>query len=131
MIPLYKNKGSKLDASSYSPISLAPCLLKIFENCLLSLLKSYEIHKLNSNQHGFIAGKFTLSYQIESYQRLAMKLDLGIASYIIYLDLSKAFDRVPHDKLQSIMIDLGVLTRLINIILNVIGGRVQRVKVGS
>ena len=47
--PIYKNKGSRSDASNYRPISVICHIAKIFEKCIQIQLLSYI------NMHNFIS----------------------------------------------------------------------------
>ena len=99
IIPIFKS-GQKNLFKNYRPISLLPAFSKILEkivcNRLLQFLDKYNI--LYSHQYGFRKKHSTihpiihlLNYIAESNDKVTKDLTLGI-----FLDLSKAFDTIPH-----------------------------------
>ena len=51
------------------------------------------------SQHGFLAGKSCITQLFEFLEDVTTALGKGEDVDIIYLDLSKAFDRLPHNRL--------------------------------
>ena len=50
-------------------------------------------------QHGFIPGKSCITQQLEILEEITDALDQGFDIDIIYLDSTKAFDKIPHKRL--------------------------------
>lgn len=64
---------------------------------LISFLESNNI--LHSNQHGFRSGLSTVTQLVETLHDLSFGINERIQTDVIFLDFSKAFDRVSHTKL--------------------------------
>src|SRR5678815_1711052 len=102
-------KGSRSDPSNYRPIALTCILSKIFETLLNShFLDHLESHSLLSDhQYGFRRSRSTgdiLSYLTDLWSS-ALR-DYG-ESWVVALDISKAFDRVWHASLLSKLPSFG------------------------
>ena len=107
--PVFK-KGSHSDPSNYRPISLTSVCCKLFEHILkLSISNHLENNSiLCPQQHGFRQQKSCESQLIVTIDEFAKCLDSGGQIDAIALDFSKAFDKVPHERLCSKLSYYGI-----------------------
>ena len=84
--------------SNYRPISLTSHLIKTFERVLRNkLVHHLETHFLiTKDQHGFRPNRSTFTQLLDHIHNILDILEQNENADIIYLDLSKAFDKVNH-----------------------------------
>ena len=93
---VYKGKGDALECSSYRGIRLLDQVMKVFESVIEGKLRKRV--NIDEMQSGFCPGKGTTDaiFIIRQVQeKFLEKKDLWIA----FVDLEKAFDRVPREVL--------------------------------
>ena len=78
----------------------------IFVSHIMKHLDKYQL--LSDCQHGFRARRSCETQLITMYHDLAQALDSNIQTDMIVLDFSKAFDRVPHQRLLKKIHHYGV-----------------------
>ena len=126
--PIFK-KGSKGMPGNYRPVSLTCVLCKVMESlirdAIVSHLERYNL--LRHSQHGFMAGKSTLSNLLEYLEELTSLVDEGYSVDVVYLDFAKAFDKVPHVRLLRKCKGLGIQGKILRWIQGWLSGRKQRV----
>ena len=115
----------------YGPISLLPVCGKIFEKIIYSSLFRYleDNNFLSGNQSGFRPGGSCvhqlLSITHEIYKAFDSNPSLEIRG--VFLDLSKAFDKVWHDGLKYKLKSLGICKKYYGLIHSFLNDRHQRV----
>ena len=107
IIPVFKS-GDKSLVSNYQPISL---LTQVSHDRLLRHLITNLI--LSSRQFGFRPGSSTQEALLTAMHDWQRYLDSGISSAALFLDMSKAFDKVPHCHLLQSLVAVGVSGQLL------------------
>ena len=93
--PIFKQEDPSLP-SNYRPISLLCITSKIFEQCVFNHCYNHLSQFLSESQHGFVKGRSTETQLLETYHYILHFLAKGKEVDVLYLDLSKAFDKVDH-----------------------------------
>ena len=86
---------------------------------------------LSSSQHGFIYRRSTLTQQLNLLNNLTLNFDEKVHTDIIYLDLSKAFDRVSHQKLIHVLQFFKIDSKIILWLRDYLSDRKQKTIVDS
>ena len=130
--PVYK-KGNQGLAENYRPVTLTSHVSKVFEKIVRNKIQTHlEDNELyNTKQHGFRKGRSCLSQLLEHTERLIHYLEKGNNVDVIYLDFSKAFDRVDHTILLHKLRRNGISGKLHNWIKSFLTNRTQKVSVNS
>ena len=100
VVPIPK-KGSRAVAGNYRPVSLTSIVCKLLERIMRSKLMDHLLGNkiVNLSQHGFMSDRSCQTNLLEFLDKLTKMLDDGKAADVIYLDYSKAFDKICHSKL--------------------------------
>ena len=97
-----------------------------------SIIKHLAENKLIVlSQHGFTAHRSCLTNLLEYLETLTHLVDEGHCIDIVYLDFSKAFDKVPHVRLLNVIHAHGIDGLVLNWISAWLNDRQQRVVVND
>ena len=130
--PIYK-KGDKFVADNYRPVSLTSHVVKIAESIVYDALIEFMINCniIPTEQHGFVPGRSVTTNLLCSLEDWTKTLDSGESTDVLYLDFSKAFDRVPLRHLLLKLNHFGVRGNLLRWIEAFLSNRLFSVKVGD
>ena len=131
VVPVHK-KGSKASVENYRPISLTCLVMKIFEKIIRNEIMTKCEHLLNSNQHGFLPLKSCTTQMIPFTESIALAMNEGYRTDVVYFDFSKAFDSVNHDIiLDKLKNKFNIDGALLKFLVNYLKDRKQCVLVGG
>jgi hypothetical protein len=126
LVSIYKGKGDAMECGSYRGIKLLEHAMKVFERVIESRVRSRC--DIDGMQFGFRAGKgttdaiFVVRQMQEKY--LKRKRELWMA----FVDLEKAFDRVPRQVVWWALRKVGVGECLVKVIQSMYEGAETAVK---
>ncbi|XP_041453148.1 uncharacterized protein LOC121406192 [Lytechinus variegatus] len=122
-------KGNKQSPDNYRPVSLTCVLSKVLEHIVHSHIMDHfgDYGILVDSQHGVRARRSTETQLILTVNDVAKALDRGDSIHMAILDFTKAFDKVPHERLLGKLNHYGIKGNLLNWIRGFLTGRSQRV----
>lgn len=116
VIPIHKPGKDTTIPTSYRPISLLPCLGKLFEKIIYTRLTRFSENMLLDEQFGFRAGHSTAQQLARVAEAVVHNLNLKKSTGMVLLDIEKAFDTVWHKALLHKLITLNTPMSLVKII---------------
>ena len=127
VVPVFK-KGDKQLLKNYRPISLLPIIGKIFERLLYNQM--FEIFfgndLISQNQSGFKPGDSCINQLLAITHEIYKSFDACLDVRAVFLDISKAFDKVWHQGLLYKLKQNGILGNLLETLTDFLKDRKQR-----
>ena len=117
VIPIIKDKsGNPSSIDNYRPITLSAVISKVFEHCLINLFAGFI--SSDNLQFGFKSG-IGCSHSVFTIRTICDYFNQrGSNVYIASLDASKAFDKVNHERLFTLLRNKNVPQNFVNIIID-------------
>ena len=128
VIPIFK-KDDRQSKENYRPVSLLISTSKICEKIVFIRPYNFllEIHFFNPFQSGFRPRDSTVNQLVFIVHKIYEALEQGKEARMVFLDISKAFDKVWHKGLLRKLESLGVRDPLLKWIRSYLSDRMQRV----
>ena len=98
VVPLHKREEVTY-VENYRPISLLSLISKVLERCVFNNIKYHIYQQISPCHNGFILGKSCITQLVEVLEHRGRELDRSKQINVLYLDMSKAFDKVSHNQL--------------------------------
>ena len=113
-IPIFKNKGDIQECVNYRGIKLTSHTLKIWEQIIEKRLREKVL--ISDQQFGFMPGRSTTD-AIFALRQLIEKYGEGRKSlHCIFIDLKKAYERIPRSEVWNCLRLKGVAEKYIRVI---------------
>ena len=130
LIPVYKNDDSN-SKKNCRPICVLPAVSKVYARVLKNQISPYFHEILSNILCGFRAGHSTQHALIRLLGKWRRCLDRSSLVGTILMDLSKAYECLPHDLLIAKLAAYGLDISSLRLLYSYINNRYQRAKTGS
>ncbi|KAK3507053.1 hypothetical protein QTP70_003306 [Hemibagrus guttatus] len=114
LVPIFKNKGDVQSCSNYRGIKLMSHTMKLWERVVEARLR--KVVEICEQQYGFMPRKsttdaiFALRILMEKYRDGQREL------HCVFVDLEKAYDKVPREELWYCMRKSGVAEKYVRVV---------------
>ena len=127
-MPIHK-KSDKQTLKNYRPVSLLPICGKIFERLIYNKMFGFFLDKglISANQSGFKPRDSCINQLLSIMHNIYESFDAGYEVRGVFLDISKAFDKVWHIGLIFKLQENGISGNLLNVLKRFLTNRKQRV----
>ena len=120
VLPMYKGKGDPMECGSYRRIKLLEYAMKVVKRIFEHRIR-HQI-EIDDVQLGFMTGKGTTDAIFMARQMQETFRVKGKKLYFGFVDLKKAFDRVPREVISWAMRKLGVEEWLVSAVMSMYSG---------
>ena len=130
--PIHKKNDKQL-VSNYRPISLLPICSKILEKIIFNNMYRYLVVNdlISKHQSGFRPGDSTTNQLLFLVHAIHLALDEQKEVRSLFLDMSKAFDKVWHDGLLFKLQRNGIEGQLLQLFKSYLSNRKQHVVING
>ena len=129
IVNCFKGKGDALERGNYRGLKLLEQVMKILERIVDKLIRE-QVH-INDMQFGFMKGRGTTDAIFIARQLQEKYIAKKKKLYFAFVDLEKAFDRVPRDVVWWAMRKLGVEEWLLKVVQSMYQNVRSRVRVNG
>ena len=128
--PLYK-KDDNTDKSNYRPISILPSISKIFGRLRFKQITTYISNLLSPYLCGFGKGYSAQHILLRLTNKMNKCLDKKECVGLFMMDLSKAFDCIPHELMIAKLHAYSFGKKSLKLVYSYLKGRNQRVRINT
>ena len=116
LLAILPKKGDLSQASNYRGIMMLEVCYKIVALLLIERLKPIKEALDHEAQCGFRSGRGGCDGIFTVKQLINKRREHGLETWVLFIDLVKAFDRVPRELLWEVMLKQGVPPKLVSLL---------------
>nr|CAH8858117.1 unnamed protein product [Trichobilharzia regenti] len=130
IVPIHKY-GPIADINNYRPINITSVVSRVMEKIVKTQIIQYLLSNdlLSPSQYGFLSRRSCITCHLDYFDYITQSIDNGRSVTTLFLDVSKAFDKVPHIRLLTKLQSYGITGNLHKWISSFLTERQQLVKI--
>ena len=109
--PIHKS-GDRSSVRNYRPISLLCSVSKVLERIIYDKIIDFVSSSLSPYQFGFLARRSVVQQLLVSLNKILSSFSCHSQTDVLYLDIRKAFDSIPHNELLLKLWHCGICGKL-------------------
>ena len=129
IVCLYKGKGDALERGNYRGLKLTEQVMKVLERIVDGLIR--QVVSIDDSQFGFVPGRGTTDAIFVVRQLQEKYLAANKRLYMAFVDLEKAFNRVPRKVIWWGLRKLGVDEWIVHLVRGMYSNARSHVRVGE